>query len=179
MTETVAAGAQMAGIIYDLYPSAAGIISPIMQFRIADADDREIDRQSDGEIQLRGVTCLTEYWRNPEATQRAFTQDGWLKTGDLGHINSDGFLFITGRSKEIVIRGGENISPNEIEDAAYQNLAVKECVVFGVADQRLGEELAMVVYLHPGSELEEHALREHLAGRLASFKVPRYITLRN
>ena len=179
MTETVAVGAQMAGIIYDLYPSAAGIISPIMQFRIADADDREIDRQSDGEIQLRGVTCLTEYWRNPEATQRAFTQDGWLKTGDLGHINSDGFLFITGRSKEIVIRGGENISPNEIEDAAYQNLAVKECVVFGVADQRLGEELAMVVYLHSGSELEEHALREHLAGRLASFKVPRYITLRN
>jgi len=177
MTETVAVGSQMAGIVYDLKVGSAGVPSPLMQFRIADSNDQPIDSRSQGEIQLKGITCLSEYWRNPEATERAFTSDGWFKTGDLGHIDEDGFLFITGRSKEIVIRGGENISPNEIEDAAYENPQVKECVVFGVPDQRLGEELAMVLYPHPGSSLTEEALRTHLAGHLAAFKVPRYITI--
>ena len=177
MTETVAVGSQMAGVVYDLKVGSAGLPSPIMEFRIADINDQPLATGANGEIQLRGITCLKEYWNNPEATDRVFTADGWMRTGDLGHLDEDGFVFITGRSKEIVIRGGENISPNEIENAAYENPKVKECVVFGVPDQRMGEELAMVLYAHEGSALDEATLREHLASRVAGFKVPKYITL--
>ena len=105
-----------------------------MEFRIADTNDQPLAAGENGEIQLRGITCLKEYWNNPEATERVFTADGWMRTGDLGFLDEDNFVFITGRSKEIVIRGGENISPNEIENAAYENPKVKECVVFGVPD---------------------------------------------
>lgn len=177
MTETVAVGSQMAGVVYDIKVGSAGLPSPVMEFRIADANDQPLATGRDGEIQLRGITCLKEYWNNAEATGRVFTADGWMRTGDLGHLDEDGFVFITGRSKEIVIRAGENISPNEIEDAAYENPNVKESVVFGVPDQRMGEELAMVIYAHEGSDLDEASLREHLASRLAGFKVPKYITL--
>ena len=177
MTETVAVGSQMAGVVYDIKVGSAGLPSPVMEFRIADANDQPLATGRDGEIQLRGITCLKEYWNNAEATDRVFTADGWMRTGDLGHLDEDGFVFITGRSKEIVIRAGENISPNEIEDAAYENPNVKESVVFGVPDQRMGEELAMVIYAHEGSDLDEASLREHLASRLAGFKVPKYITL--
>lgn len=178
MTETMAVGSQMAGAVYDLRPGAAGLPSPIMAFRIADNSDQSLPQGVTGEIQLRGITCLKAYWRNSDATARAITADGWLRTGDLGHIDCDGFVFITGRGKEIVIRGGENISPNEIEDAAYQSTRVKECVVFGIDHERLGEDLAMVVYAHPGSLLTEATLRTHLEARLASFKVLRDIILR-
>jgi long-chain acyl-CoA synthetase len=175
MTETMAVGTAMAGVIYDLCPNSAGIPSPISEFRAVDAAGNVLAQGATGELQIRSITAMREYLNKPEATAEAFTEDGWLRTGDLGYFDSDGYLHITGRSKEIVIRGGENIAPAEIEQAAYAHPAIQECVVFGVEDERLGEELALVAYLSHGETLDTDVLTTFLRSRLADYKVPRYI----
>jgi len=121
MTESGSAGAAMSGPVFDLQPFAAGIISPIIELRVVDRRGHPLPIGAEGEVQLRGVTVTPGYWRMAELTDGAFTDDGFLRTGDLGHVDDDGFLFITGRLKEIVIRGGENISPVEIENVAYRH----------------------------------------------------------
>jgi len=175
MTETVAVGSTMSGVIFDLSPESAGIVSPLVDMRFMDADGNEQDPLPGGEMEVRCITCTPGYWDKPEANAATFDTQRWMKTGDVGHIDADGFLHITGRIKEIVIRGGENIFPGEIEHAVYEMSQVKENVVFGVPDEAMGEELAMVVYVEPGQALSEKALREYLLSRLASYKVPRYI----
>lgn len=175
MTETMAVTATMSGAIFDLSPNSAGVVSPIMQIRFVDADGTVLPQGQQGEIQLKGITCTPGYWEKPDANRQTFTEDGWMRTGDVGLIDSDGFLHITGRIKEIVIRGGENIYPGEIEGVAYRHDAIREVVVFGVDDPTMGEELAMVCFCHPGASLEVTQLREHLGQHLAGYKVPKYI----
>jgi long-chain acyl-CoA synthetase len=177
MTETASVCATMSGPVFDLKPMAAGIISPIIDLRIVDVQGNALPSEQDGEIQLRGVTITPGYWQRDDLTQEAFTPDGWLRTGDLGNIDDDGFLHITGRKKEIVIRGGENIAPIEIENVAYRHPLVKEVAVFGVPDDLMGEELAMVCHPQPGSALTEDELRQHLLNALPIFKVPKYLGL--
>jgi long-chain acyl-CoA synthetase len=177
MTETASVCATMSGPVFDLKPMAAGIVSPIIDLRVVDPQGNPLPSEQDGEIQLRGVTVTPGYWHRDDLTQEAFTPDGWLRTGDLGNIDDDGFLHITGRIKEIVIRGGENISPIEIENVAYRHPSVKEVAVFGVTDDAMGEELAMVCHPQPGSELTEDELRQHLLNVLPTFKVPKYLAL--
>jgi long-chain acyl-CoA synthetase len=111
MTETASVCATMSGPVFDLKPMAAGIISPIIDLRAVDSAGNVLQSGSEGEIQLRGVTITPGYWQRDDLTEEAFTPDGWLRTGDLGSVDADGFLHITGRIKEIVIRGGENIAP--------------------------------------------------------------------
>jgi long-chain acyl-CoA synthetase len=177
MTETASVCATMSGPVFDLKPMAAGIISPIIDLRVVDAQGHALPSEQDGEIQLRGVTITPGYWQRDDLTEEAFTPDGWLRTGDLGNIDDDGFLHITGRIKEIVIRGGENIAPIEIENVAYRHPLVKEVAVFGVPDDLMGEELAMVCHPQPGSVLTEDELRAHLRDALPTFKVPKYLAL--
>ena len=177
MTETTAVGAAMTGPLAELKPLSSGIPSPIIECRAADGTGAILDSGLDGEIQLRGITVTPGYWQRDDVTAEAFTADGWLRTGDIGHLDDDGFLHITGRIKDIVIRGGENIAPNEIENAAYRHPAVKEAAVFGVPDDMMGEELAMVWQPRPGAELTEDEMRRHLHQLLPKFKVPKYITL--
>ena len=177
MTETASVCATMSGPVFDLKPMAAGIISPIIDLRAVDSAGNVLPSGQDGEIQLRGVTITPGYWQRDDLTQEAFTHDGWLRTGDLGHVDDDGFLHITGRIKEIVIRGGENIAPTEIENVAYRHPSVKEVAVFGVPDDLMGEELAMVCHPQPGSSLTEDELRAHLRDSLPTFKVPKYLAL--
>jgi long-chain acyl-CoA synthetase len=177
MTETASVCATMSGPVFDLKPLACGVLSPIIELRVASADGAVGASTEEGEIQLRGVTTTPGYWRRDDMTREAFTTDGWLRTGDLGYLDGDGFLHVTGRIKEIVIRGGENISPIEIENVAYRHPAVKEVAVFGVADDAMGEELAMVCHPQPDAALTADALREHLRITLPTFKVPKYITL--
>lgn len=177
LTETTAVGATMTGSVFDLEPLSSGIPSPIIDLRIAVVGDESPSTTGDGEIQLRGVTVTPGYWGLDAQTHDAFTSDGWLRTGDLGRVDGNGFLHITGRIKEIVIRGGENIAPAEIEDAAYLHPGVKEVAVVGIPDDVLGEELAMVCHPVAGCELTEAGLREYLSTVLPKFKVPRYITL--
>jgi long-chain acyl-CoA synthetase len=177
MTETASVCATMSGPVFDLKPMAAGIISPIIDLRAIDSVGNVLPSGSDGEIQLRGVTITPGYWQRDDLTDEAFSPDGWLHTGDLGNVDADGFLHITGRIKEIVIRGGENIAPAEIENVAYRHPSVKEVAVFGVPDDAMGEELAMVCHPQPGSALTEDELRQHLRERLPTFKVPKYLAL--
>jgi long-chain acyl-CoA synthetase len=177
MTETTSVCATMSGPVFDLKPMAAGIVSPIIDLRVVDEHGTGLAAEQDGEIQLRGVTVTPGYWRRDDLTQEAFTDDGWLRTGDLGNVDVDGFLHITGRIKEIVIRGGENIAPIEIENVAYRHPSVKEVAVFGVPDDLMGEELAMVCHPQPGSAITEDELRAHLFSALPAFKVPKYFAL--
>jgi long-chain acyl-CoA synthetase len=179
MTETTSVCATMSGPVFDLKPMAAGVVSPIIDLRAVDVEGNPLPAGQDGEIQLRGVTVTPGYWQRDDLTQVAFTRDGWLRTGDLGHLDDDGFLHITGRIKEIVIRGGENIAPIEIENVAYRHASVKEVAVFGVPDDLMGEELAMICHPQPGSAITEDELREHLRSALPAFKVPKYLVLKD
>ena len=177
MTETASIGATMSGPVFDLKPLACGIASPIIEMRFLNASGTEVEPPSTGEVQLRGVTVTPGYWHRDDLTAGAFTADGWIRTGDLGHLDDDGFLHITGRIKEIVIRGGENISPIEVENVAYRHPCVKEVAVFGVPDDLMGEELVMVCYPRSHAALTDFQLRGHLQKSLPSFKVPKYIVI--
>ncbi len=127
-----------------------------------------------GEVVARGPNVMTGYLRNPEANQKAFTQDGWFRTGDQGYMDEEGYFFITGRIKEIINRGGEKIAPREIDEALLLHPSVKHAVAFGVPDSKLGEEVAAAVVLHQ-PEVDEKTLKHFLSARLAHFKVPRRI----
>jgi oxalate---CoA ligase len=127
-----------------------------------------------GEIVVRGPSVMKEYRNNPKATLDAF-RNGWLRTGDLGYIDEQGFLYVTGRLKEIVNRGGEKILPGEIDIALLAHPAVADAAAFGVPHPQLGEDLAAAVVLRAGESVEGSALREFVAARLAAFKVPRVI----
>ena len=125
-----------------------------------------------GEIAIRSAANIKCYWENPEPTAAAFTTDGYVKTGDIGYLVDDGYLFIVDRKKDIIIRGGENISAAEVEAALYGCEGIAEPAVFGVADERLGEVPVAILHRRDGSALSEDQLRAFLQGRLAAFKVP-------
>ena len=175
MTETMAVGGTMSGALFDFKPESAGFVSPIMDMRFVAPDGTVLPKGEPGEIEMRGVCVTPGYWEKEEANSATFDADGWMKTGDIGVVDEDGYLSITGRIKEIVIRGGENIYPGEIEQAAYERPEVREVVVFGEPDAAMGEELVMVAYLDQNAGLEEGELRGFLAERLAGYKVPRTI----
>ena len=176
MTETMSVGTTMSGEIYNLNPAASGIQSPLVELRFVGADGKPLPQGEIGEIQIRGITVCAGYWNRPEAS--AEIRDGsWMKTGDLGKLDSDGFLHITGRIKEIVIRGGENIYPGEIENVAYSLEPIQEVVVFGIPDADMGEEMVMVAYAKPSAGISADDLRAHVTTKLAAYKVPKYIDL--
>ncbi len=127
-----------------------------------------------GEICLRNANVLQDYYKNPTATAEAIEPDGWFHTGDLGTVRADGYLTITGRSKDMLIRGGENIYPREIEDQLLAHPAVSDTAVFGVPDDRWGEQIAVAVRLKPGLVADEAELRGFLQQRIARFKIPAY-----
>ncbi|MEJ7935013.1 AMP-binding protein [Sphingobium sp. AN558] len=127
-----------------------------------------------GEICLRSACVLQDYYKNPTATAEAIEPDGWFHTGDLGTVRADGYLTITGRSKDMLIRGGENIYPREIEDQLLEHPAVSDTAVFGVPDERWGEQIAVAVRLKPGATADESELKAFLEARIARFKLPKY-----
>lgn len=177
MTETMAVGGTMSGALFDFKPDSAGVVSPIMEMRFVAPDGSVQPEGEAGEIEMRGVCVTPGYWDKPEANADTFDEQGWMKTGDVGVVDEDGYLHITGRIKEIVIRGGENIYPGEIEQAAYELSDVREVVVFGEPDQAMGEEMVLVAHPAPGCSLSESGLREFLKERLAGYKVPRTIQI--
>ncbi len=177
MTETNALSVVNFGPGYVEKPASTGrTIKPITQLKIA-LDDAGTEAKTGeiGEIWWRGAAMIRGYWRNPAATADSFTADGWFKSGDMGYYDADGYLFIVDRKKELIIRGGENIAPVEVEAALYAHPAVAEAAVFGIADERLGETVAAVVLPKPGEPLTADALLEFAATKLASFKVPAHI----
>jgi hypothetical protein len=131
-----------------------------------------------GEIVTRGLHVMKGYWHDPEATVAAFTCD-WLHTGDLGYFDEDGFLFIISRKKELIIRGGYNVYPSEIENVLHAHPAIAEAAVVGVPDERLGEEVMAVIVLRLGMELAERDLVSYCRGQLAAYKCPRVYQFRS
>lgn len=131
-----------------------------------------------GELVVRGVNVMRGYHGDPEGTAAAFS-DGWLHTGDLGYVDEDGFFFIVDRKKELIIRGGYNVYPREVEDVLYTHPAVAQAAVVGVPDDRLGQEVKAFVSLHPGHHATEGELVQHVRERIAAYKYPRTVEIRD
>jgi long-chain acyl-CoA synthetase len=142
------------------------------EVRIADEHGMDLESGSEGEIQIRGHNVMKGYLKDPEKTREAFTRDGWYRTGDLGQMDQDGYVFVTGRIKELIIKGGENIAPREIDDVLYQFPGVLEAAAVGVLDSRYGEEVAACVVASPGNLIDVDALRAHCEKNLGTFKTP-------
>jgi long-chain acyl-CoA synthetase len=149
------------------------------QTQVWDADGRPLPPgpENVGEVVTRGMHVMKGYWNNSEATADAFT-GGWLHTGDLGYFDEDGFLFIVSRKKELIIRGGYNVYPTEIENVLHAHPAVAEAAVVGVPDERLGEEVMAVIITRPSMDLLEHELVAYCGARLAAYKCPRIFQFR-
>ena len=173
LTETNAAGCANYWGNYAAKPASTGRAQkPFVDLAILGAGDRHLPAGEAGEIGIRTAANIKCYCRNPEATAALFTPDGFVRTGDIGYLDEDGYLFIVDRKKEIIIRGGENISAAEVESACYACPEVAEVSVFGVPDERLGEVPLAIVHLRQDAAITEAELRGFLEGRLARFKIP-------
>jgi long-chain acyl-CoA synthetase len=128
-----------------------------------------------GEIAIRGHNVMKGYWRNPEATRAAIDEAGWFRSGDLARVDEDGAYFIVDRKKELIIRGGYNVYPREIEEVLYEHPAVREAAVVGVPHPELGEEVGAAVALKPGAEVDEAGVRDFVKAQLAAYKYPRHV----
>jgi long-chain acyl-CoA synthetase len=175
MTETNAYGPGNSGDDYLSHPSSSGRVVPIMEVEIRDNNDKPVEAGVRGEIWFKGPNLIRGYWNKPEATAETIV-DGWLRSGDIGYLDDEGFIYVEDRAKDMVLRAGENIYSAEVEAAIYEEPAVYEAAVFGVPDPRLGEQVAAAVVLKPGATLSAAELQAHVAERLAMFKVPTLVT---
>lgn len=174
MTETNAIGTVISGDDYLRRPESSGRCSAVLDLRVVDDAGRSLPHGERGEVQIRGTTIFGGYWNRPDATTEAFDGD-WLKTGDVGYLDEQGFLFIVDRIKDLVIRGGENIGCGAVESALLEHPRVLEACVYAVPDERLGEEVGATLYVREA--LDEGELRSFLAPRLARFERPRYFEI--
>jgi long-chain acyl-CoA synthetase len=172
MTETNAIGTGIAGRDYLEHPESSGRCSAVLDLRIVDETGKELPAGERGELQVRGTSVIRGYWNRPDADAETFV-DGWLRTGDVAYLDDEGFLYIVDRIKDLVIRGGENIGCGAVEAALLEHPDVVEASVYGVPDERLGEEVGATVYAR--GPLSDQALRDFLEPRLARFEIPRYL----
>ena len=175
LTETNAHATNASGMILYDRPSTAGFPTPFLnQIKIVGEDGSDLGPDEIGEVAIKSTCNFRCYLKNEEATNEVLDNEGWFRSGDVGIIDEEGFLYIKDRIKDIVIRGGENIACLEIEAAIYEHPSVREASVFGVPDERLGEKLATRISLNPGAELTEADLSSFLAEKIAKFKIPEY-----
>jgi len=174
LTETSGIITSVSADFFVAKPESAGPVMPDFEFKCVDDDGRAVAAGEIGELWVRGAQVIKGYLNRPDATADAIT-DGWFHTGDIARVDTDGFLFIVDRKKDMVLRGGENIYCAEVEAAVYRYQPVAECSAFGVPDERLGEEVGLAVVSRAGETLTAEALREHLAAIVARHKIPRYI----
>jgi long-chain acyl-CoA synthetase len=145
------------------------------ELRIVSLEGDPVPANEIGEVQFRGPSVIPGYWQDDEATRAAFSPDAWLATGDLGYVDEGGYLYLVDRRQELIIRGGYNIYPREVEDVLYEHPEVLEVAVVPVADAVLGEEVVAVVVPRDGTSVSEAALREFAKERLAAYKYPRHV----
>lgn len=145
--------------------------------KIIDEKGDELPRGEQGEIMIKGDNVMKGYYKAPEITAETLEPDGWLHTGDLGYMDEDGFVFVTGRIKELIIKGGENIAPKEIDEALYQHEAVLDAAAVGIPDDDYGEEILACVTVQPGKSVTEEELMEHCLKLLGKYKTPKIIKL--
>jgi acyl-CoA synthetase (AMP-forming)/AMP-acid ligase II len=155
------------GALDDLTAQLAGLLR----------EGNEVPAGDIGEIVIRGHNVMKSYWQRPDATAEAISADGWFRTGDLGRIDEDGYFFIVDRKKELIIRGGYNVYPREIEEVLYEHPAVHECAVIGIPHPSLGEEVGAAVALKPGADTTPEELRAFVKSQVAAYKYPRQVWL--
>jgi fatty-acyl-CoA synthase len=156
--------------------STVGRVHPHVEIKIVDPETgRVVERGTPGELCTRGYSVMTGYWNDPERSAEAIDAAGWMHTGDLATMDADGYVNIVGRIKDMIIRGGENLYPREIEEFLYTHPDVSDVQVIGVPDAKYGEELMAWVKVREGASLTEDALKEFCRGRIAHYKVPRYV----
>jgi long-chain acyl-CoA synthetase len=173
LTETNAVGCGNITENYLAKPNSTGpATKPLVEIGILDDKGHAVPQGERGEVGIRSIANFTGYWNNEAATRAAFTEDGFFLTGDIGYLDEDGYLYIVDRKKDIIIRGGENISCPEVEAAAYEHESITELSVFAIADERYGEVPGMVYYCKEGARIEPEDLRDFLSSKLAPFKVP-------
>jgi fatty-acyl-CoA synthase len=155
--------------------ATVGRVHPHVEVKVIDPDSgRVVPRGTPGELCTRGYVVMLGYWDNSEATGEAIDRAGWMHTGDLATLDGDGYANVVGRIKDMVIRGGENVYPREVEEFLYQHPAVGDVQVVGVPDEKYGEELCAWVRLREGQAVSGDQLREWCRGKIATFKIPRY-----
>ena len=155
--------------------TSVGRTQPHLESKIVDEHGAVVPRGQIGELCTRGYSVMLGYWNNPDATREAIDGARWMHTGDLAVMDDEGYIKIVGRNKDMIIRGGENVYPREIEEFLFTHPAVADVQVIGVPDSKFGEEIVAWVKLHPGHQVEAEALREFCKGRIAHFKTPRHI----
>jgi acyl-CoA synthetase (AMP-forming)/AMP-acid ligase II len=155
--------------------SSIGRPMPDVEIKIVGEDGSEMPHGEPGEIVAKGPRVMSGYWKDAEKTAKTLTPDGWLRTGDMGYMDEDGYIFLAGRGDDLIIRAGENISPEEVENAIYTHPAVDEVAVIGVPDPEWGQEIKAVVVLKQGMTATEEEISEHCRKEVASFKRPRYV----
>lgn len=175
MTETCGIITSVAGPYFIDRPDSAGPYMPSFDAKVVDDEGNELPEGEIGELWVRGSPVIKGYLNRPDATAETITAGGWLHTGDIARIDADKFVYIVDRKKDLVIRGGENISCTEVEACIYRHPAVAECSVFGVKDERMGEEIGVAVFLKEGHALDETDLKKHCLDHMSKHKVPRYV----
>jgi acyl-CoA synthetase (AMP-forming)/AMP-acid ligase II len=171
LTETNAVGCLNFWQDYTAKPGSTGRAArPFVEVAILGENDRHLAASETGEIAIRTAAAIKCYWQAPDATRDLFTADDYVRSGDIGYLDEDGYLFIVDRKKDIIIRGGENIAAAEVEAACYACAKVSEASVFAAPDERLGE--VPIAVIHPRDGLTEEELHRFLEERLARFKIP-------
>ncbi|MGH2466112.1 MAG: class I adenylate-forming enzyme family protein, partial [Candidatus Limnocylindrales bacterium] len=185
LTETSALTAMNSGPDYVDRPDSVGRATPVTEVSVVpegfegDEPDpaRPMGPEVVGELWVKGPQVVRGYWNRPEETSQVFTK-GWLHTGDIGRIDDEGYLYIGGRAKDVIIRGGENVYSVEVEDVLYEHPAVAECVVIGVPHPVLGEEVGAVIVPRAGQSVTAEELAAHVGRHLAAFSVPAHFWFR-
>jgi long-chain acyl-CoA synthetase len=159
----------------ELKPGSIGAPIKGVEMKVADPHGTALAPGEVGEIWVRGHSVMKGYWRRPDATAEVLSSDGWFKTGDLARVDDDGYYYIVDRKKDMIIRGGYNVYPREIEEVLYEHPAVREAAVVGVPDQRYGEEVAAAVEVTPGASITPEELRDYVKQQVAGYKYPRVL----
>jgi len=157
-------------------PGSLGKPMKGMELKIFDNEDKEVPQGEEGEIVLMGPMVMKGYWKLPAATAEVI-KNGWLHTGDIGYVDKDGYFFITDRKKDIIIKGGENISPRTIEEVLYGHPSVAEAAVIGIKDKVYGEDIRAFVTLKPGQKATPEEIQEFCATKLKQFFLPKEIVI--
>jgi long-chain acyl-CoA synthetase len=179
LTETSSVATVISGPDAKRKPDSVGPPVATVEVRIAGGGNETLAQGDTGEVCIRGPILMKGYWNKPEATAEAIDADGWLHTGDIGHLDDEGFLYITDRKKDMIIRGGENIYCVEIENRLVEHPAIADAGIIGVPHPELGEEVKAVVQIEPGHSITEDEVRQWVRAELADFKVPAYVDLQD
>jgi malonyl-CoA/methylmalonyl-CoA synthetase len=158
-------------------PGSVGLPLPGVEVRIAGPDDQPLAREAVGEIQVRGPNVFAGYWRRPELSSACFAPDGFFRTSDLARVNAQGYVFIVGRAKDLIITGGYNVYPKEVEDCLDRLDGVQESAVLGMPHPDFGEAVMAIIVPRPGAAVDAESIKPRLRKSLANYKLPKLVAL--